>query len=74
MGITRTSVLIVPLWNWNTAIQGVKAGASFGSNRTFMELKQATVAQQSSNLQSSNRTFMELKQYITKDVFFEDLF
>ena len=57
---TLTTVLIVPLWNWN-AQGGQQDNRDGGSNRTFMELKFfLTFTYNDANLRS-NRTFMELK-------------
>ena len=47
--------------------KGILLKNAMGFNRTFMELKLASVATMTNVLQGFNRTFMELKPHITCD-------
>ena len=55
------SVLIAPLWNWNTTTAKICEYVSQSSNRTFMELKSSRRDYLLATDGGSNRTFMELK-------------
>ena len=59
---STTSVLIVPLWNWNEATLAAARLLRRGLNRTFMELKRVKGPFSGAKVAGLNRTFMELKQ------------
>ena len=58
---TVSSVLIVPLWNWNRDGTGLYLFGNFSFNRTFMELKYTYTFKDLAITYRFNRTFMELK-------------
>ena len=58
------TVLIVPLWNWNSTTARWRRSVRPRLNRTFMELKHINDKLEVIDQTRLNRTFMELKPFL----------